>query len=251
MKRSTTAPARHLPPLQRGFTLVELLIAMAIALFLVGGVLTLLETTRRTSTAQSQLALLQDNERLAMALMTDVVQAAGYYPDPTTNTSATALPAVGAFAAGQPITGTDAVAAPGDSITARYLTASNDGIINCTGGSNATAGPVLYTNLFSVNIAAGVNVLQCSLNGAAAVPLVSGVTNLQILYGVKTNFAVDNGSVDSYLKGSEMVAANWSNVIAVKITLTFVNPIANQAGQPATIPFTRVIGVMNKAGVHT
>ncbi len=97
----------------------------------------------------------------------------------------------------------------------------------------------------------GISYLTCALNNAAAVPLVSGIQSLKILYGVKTDFTADNGAVDSYLKASEMTAANWNNVISVKVTLTFLNPLAGQPNQPATIAFQRVVGVMNRAGVKT
>ena len=97
----------------------------------------------------------------------------------------------------------------------------------------------------------GISYLTCALNNAAAVPLVSGVQSLKILYGVKTDFTLDNGAVDSYLQASEMTAANWNNVISVTVTLTFLNPLAGQPNQPATIAVQRVVGVMNRAGVKT
>jgi len=244
-------PARLATPQMRGFTLVEVMVSMAIAIFLLGGLLTIVMNMRIAFGAQGQMAQLQDNERLAMTLLGDVVQQAGYYPDPTAFTAVTALPVSGLFAtAGQSVFGTYAAGAPGDTIAVRYLTAANDGMINCTGGSNTTGGTVTYVNAFSVDAAGN---LSCTLatNGAvaAAQPLVSNLTNLSVRYGVKTDFSVNNGAVDSYLKASEMTNANWRNVIAVRITLTFVNPLANQQGQPATIPFQRVVAVMNHAGV--
>ena len=66
-------------PRQRGFSLVELSIAILIALFLLGGLVTLVMGTRRTNATQSALSQLQDNERIAMTLITNVVQQAGYY----------------------------------------------------------------------------------------------------------------------------------------------------------------------------
>jgi hypothetical protein len=67
---------------------------------------------------------------------------------------------------------------------------------------------------------------------------------------VKTNFAIDNNTVDTYLNASEMTVPNWSNVITVTVTLTFTNPVyvAGQ-GQPQTITFQRVVGVMGRAGI--
>ncbi len=225
---------------------------MSIGVFLLGGLFTIVQNTRATFTTQNQLAQLQDNERLAMSLIADVIESAGYYPDPTSNTAQSALPVVGTFAtAGQGIVGTPGAAPPGDTITVRFMTAPNDGLINCTGGSNATVGPLVYTNAMSVDASGN---LACKLNGAAtATPLVSGLTNMTVLYGVKTDFAQNNGAVDSYLTAAQLNGGtgSWSNVVDVQVTLTFLNPLSNHLGQPPTITFQRVIAVMAQTGAKT
>jgi type IV pilus assembly protein PilW len=237
---------------QRGLTLIELLVSMAIAVFLLGGLLTIVGNTRRTFGAQNLMAQLQDNQRLTMTLIGDVIQEAGYFPDPTTNVSAAVLPVVaGTFpTAGQSITGTYAAATPGDSITVRFATAPNDGVINCIGGTNKTAvNPLVYVNAFSID-ASGNLICKLTANGVTTqATLVSGIQNLRVLYGVITNPALGNGAVDTYLRADQMTATNWTNVVSVQVTVTFVNPLAGQPGQPATIPFQRVVGVMNRTGV--
>ena len=55
---------------------------MFIGLFLLGGLLTIVQTNRAVFGNQNQLALLHDSERMAMTLIADVVQSAGYFPDP-------------------------------------------------------------------------------------------------------------------------------------------------------------------------
>ena len=65
-----------------GFTLVELLVSIVIAMFLLGGVMTIVQDTRRATSSQTQSTQLQDSVRLAMTMLTDVIQAAGYYSDP-------------------------------------------------------------------------------------------------------------------------------------------------------------------------
>jgi len=237
---------------ERGFTLVELMVTVAIALFLVGGLMTLVGNVRATYTNQQALALLQDEQRFAMTVITDVIQAAGYYPNPVANTETSALPASGSFAAGQAIYGTYNAATPGDTISVRYMTALNDGVIVCNGSSNTTFNPThAYTNVFSIVVGAPGSQLMCTLDAAAPVALVNGVTNLRIYYGVKRNFAFNDYNVDTYLLASQMLAADWSNISSVRVQLTFTNPLAGQPGQPATITFDRVIQVMGRAGVHT
>jgi len=245
-------PAARGPRRQRGLTLIELMVAMAIAIFLLGGLFTIVWNTKKTFVAQSGMAQLQDAERLAMTLVGDVVQQSGYFPNPVLNTAATTLPSGGVWAnAGQGVTGTH-VALPGnDTLTVRFMSASGDGTINCTGGTNTSGANVVYTNVFAITVVGGTPTLTCALNGAAAVPLVAGIQNLQVLYGVKTDFTSNNGAVDSYLTATQMTATNWANVITVQVTLTFQNPMAGQAGQAATIPFTRTIAVMSQTGVRT
>ena len=243
--------SRHRARTQRGFTLVELMVTVAIALFLLYGLVTIVDAVRRTSLDQQSLAQLQDQQRFAMTVLTDVVQAGGYFPDPTAWTPASSLPAAAPFAQGQPFYGTHNAAAPGDTIGVRYRTALNDGVINCTGGTNTAFNPShVYTNSLSVSPGGQ---LQCSLDGAAPVPLVNGVTNLTIYFGVKRNFAVTDYNVDTYLTADQMIAADWSNISSVRVSLTFTNPLYKGpgGGQPPTLTFDRVVEVMARAGAFT
>jgi type IV pilus assembly protein PilW len=234
----------------RGFTLVELMIALLIGLFLIGGLLTLVQAMKRSSTTQSGLSQLQDSERLAMQLITDVVQTTGYFPDPTTNTASSEFPAAGTFAQGQALTGTGT--GTGDTLSVRYATAGGDGVIDCSGNVHAAA--TALTNAFSLDANGN---LQCTLTvGAGAAQtftLVSGLQNLAVLYGVQTNSASGNTSVDTYLNASQVTAGNyWPDVVSVQVALTFKNPLYGQPGQTSqTVTFRRVIDVMNKAGVNT
>jgi type IV pilus assembly protein PilW len=232
---------------QRGFTLLELMIALTIGIFLLGALLIIVQTNKTVFGNQNKLSQLQDSERMALTMITDVIQSAGYFPDPTINTQSSALTAVGLFASGQAISGTHAAAAPGDQINVRYMTASGDNILNCSGQSNVTGANTLYVNSFQI---VG-NQLVCTMNGTDY-NLVSGVTNLQILYGVKANLIAVGNDVDTYMSADQVTAALlWNNVITVMVNLTFTNPLyvaAAPQGQPATIQIQRVVGVMNQTG---
>jgi type IV pilus assembly protein PilW len=246
---------------QRGFTLVELMVTVAIALFLLGGLVTILQNVRATYNNQQSLAQLQDQQRFAMTVLTDVIQAGGYYPDPLGMTPGSALPAAGAYQVGQAFTGSQGGAGVPDSVGVRYVTAGQDGVILCDGSSNNAAQgvPQLYTNVFTVvPPAPGVpGQLLCALNGAnPPLALVSGVQGLSIYYGVKRNPAITDYNVDTYLTANQMLLAgpngnDWLNISSVRIILTFTNPLTGQPGQQPTITFERVIEVMARAGVHT
>jgi type IV pilus assembly protein PilW len=267
----STVPTHRLLPAARahqGFTLVELMVALAIALFLLGGLLTIVQNVRQTDINQRSLSQLQDAERFALTVITDVVQAGGYLPDPVAWMPTNSLLQTGNWEAGQALSGTHAVAAPGDTLSVRFRTAINDGVILCDGSTNTAQGLTHpFTNKFSVQLNANpaLSGLYCQVDnlGASAVApgvrLVAGVVNMKVYYGVKRNFASADYNVDTYLTADQMCSPlvnpcgsdDWSNVSSVRVILTFTNPLAGQPGQPPQIQFERVIAVMGRAGVHT
>lgn len=243
---------RHLA----GFTLIELMIAITIAIFLVGGLLMMVQSTRNTVTTQTQLAQLQDNERLVLTFMTEVIESTGYFPHPETYTAVQVMPvAPGFITAGQAVSGLGAGGPPpGDTVTIRYGAALNDNVFNCRGSQNTTVGPYdTFVNTFWINNANPNNpILTCTFSSGATpavqVPLVNGVQNLAITYGIKKNPVDTQSCADTYLNASQMLAADWMNVCTIKLVVTFINPLNTG---PATIPITRVIAVMNAAGANT
>ena len=239
---------------QRGFSLIEMTVAMIIGLFLLGGVLAVEQTVKATYTQQTELTQLQDNERLAMTLLTDIVQSAGYYPDPTSNTPATALPALSlssaTFAATQSVSGV-LDSSSSDTLYVRYMTASADTVILCDGSTNTSGSTNTYVNYFYLSNGA----LYCELGieslGATPVELASGIQSMKILYGVKTTTAIADNNVDSYLTAAEVSSAGeWLAVTALQVTLTFTNPLYGQPGQTSkTVSFQKVISLMSRVGV--
>jgi type IV pilus assembly protein PilW len=255
------ARARRAEPCSnaRGFTFVELMVAIALGLFLIGGLLTLVQAMRRTNTNQSGLSQLQDNERMAMQLITDVVQSTGYFINPTTQTAVSSFPVAAYGSAsftspGQALVGAGTWGVPGHVITTRFWTAGMnppnfDNTINCTGNPSNT--PANFVNQISV----ANNYLTCTLwvNDVASptVNLVPGITDMQILYGVLSGNGTATNSVDTYLDAAT-VGTNWNQVKSVQVTLTFLNPLWGQPGQTQQyIKFTRTIDVKNKTGVTT
>lgn len=263
MNYKTHRTSLRLPPRrQSGLTLIELAVTMVIALFLLAGVLMMVQNTRTTYSNQTELAQLQDNERLAMTIMTDVIQSSGYFPDPTKNDAASAFPADTTFGkVGQAVFGAQSGSTPQDSIAVRFRTSHlpagvGDGILNCLGTSNTTGADHTYVNAFDLGAAdaSGNRALECTLStdGVAAAPqtLVGGIQDMQIYYGVKRT-TTNDFNVDTYLRAGDMQPTDWVNVTSVRLILTFANPVAPGTGPAAPIKFERVIAVMNRAGVMT
>jgi len=258
------APVRR----QRGFTLVELMVTIAIAMFLLGGLVTIVQNVRNSYNQQQALVQLQDQQRFAITLLTDVIQSGGYFDNPTGDTAQTALPLDpgDGFGTGQAFSGVQggaAPATPGDKISVRFRTAINDGIINCSGLPNTTVGPnQVYINTFSVVVGAnGVGQLMCQLTSggvaAPAVPLVTGVASMQVYYGVKRLFPQSDYNVDTYEQAGAMPfgSNDWSQVSSVRLIIWFNNPLWGTSGQTTAqqkyIQYERVIEVMARAGDYT
>ena len=220
------------------------MIALAIALVMMLGLTTVLVQMKGVFVAQDRLAQLQDNERLALTVLTGSVHSAGYYPDPAHTTAADALPArpvvipspVGAFAAGQALVGTDQV------LTVRYSVPPGSPLVNCLGERNATTANLVLMNTFSV-APAPQNELLCSTDGGATTtPLVANVTGMDVRYGTDS---AHGGQVDRYLAAAQVEAAGlWPRVRSVRLTLTFANPLA-RPGEPATVAWVQTIDLMN------
>jgi type IV pilus assembly protein PilW len=261
--KTNMRPARD----ERGFTLVELMVTVAIALFLLGGLLTIVQTVRRANISQQALAQLQDEQRFALTVITDAVQSGGYFANPLTDTIGNfgAAPnpapttATAAFLAGSAFTGFHTVGAADtvaqDTLATRFMVAPGHGPILCDGtDSSQVAGPLTYTIAFFVAATAAGNQLLCSVNGGAPVALITGVTAMAVYYGVKREVFPADYNVDTYLTWDQMVApGDMTSVSAVRVVLSFGNPLAGpgQPNQPAVITMERVVEVMARAGLHT
>ena len=119
--------------------------------------------------------------------------------------------------------------------------------MNCQGASNpATSGvSTVWINSFAVNAS---NELTCAVNGGAAIPLVSNVAGMTILYGVDID---SDGSVDTYLNATAISAASlWGNVKTAQFTLSFVNLMSSKPGAIMVLPqpWIQTVSLMNAIG---
>ena len=258
---STRTTPRTAPRRQRGFTLVELMVTVAIALFLLGGLVTIVQNMRGTYLNQQSLVQLQDQQRFALTVLTDAIQAAGFVGDPTTQSSATF--GTGApFQTGWVFAGTHtagiADAAANDTVSVRFQSDANAyGPVLCNGTDISQQVANIYSIQFGVDTVK--HYLTCSVAvglGApfgAAIPVVGGVQALAVYYGVKRNTAVVDYNVDTYETWNVLQASatDWANVNSVRMVITFFNPLFGQPSQPQFITIERVVEVMARGGMHT
>jgi type IV pilus assembly protein PilW len=255
MKRRLRSPPGPRRGRAAGFTLVELMVSIAIALFMVAAMLSIYLTMKSTFVSQDELAELQDSERLVLTMFSKTVQSAGYFVQPLANTDATALPATtvtladgssSTFTVGQSIIGTgdgSGTGAGSDTVAVRYQTASGDGLMNCQGAANTSGASTVWVNAFAVDAS---NELTCTVGAGTAVPLVGNVGKLSVLYGVDTD---SDGNMDTYLPASGVAAAGlWANVHSVQITVSFLDPTKPASAGSVLLPnaFVQNIDLMNR-----
>jgi type IV pilus assembly protein PilW len=268
MINSNKYTIRQAPPQQGGFSLIELMVAVLIGLFLTLGLSQVFISMYSTSQSQSTLFQYQTNQRQAVTALTNSTVLAGYFAQTPTSTSYAqiALPAATnsgdgtTFTAGAGIVGTTGGTVPQqDTLDIYYQSSGTDNIYNCQGGVTPVTSPVVtYTtviNSFSINASSQ---LVCTVSVAGATPttplvLATNIKNMTILYAIDTtaSTATPLYTTDTFMTASQVsTAGDWSDVRAVQITLNFCAPnVINTASTACstTIPWVQTINLMGKS----
>ncbi len=182
---------------QSGMTLVEIMIALLIGVFLLGGILQIFVSGKQTNRMQENLSRLQENGRFAMDFLSKDIRMAGYRA---------CLP----FAVPTPIAGTND----------NGLNSSD--IITIQRSNSACAVPpsstVFLTTAFFLQVgASGQPGLFKRDDADPAIELIEGIENMQILYGVRNSAA---SPVTFYYVAAGTAGLDMTKVISIRITLT-------------------------------
>ena len=222
--------------LQSGLTLIELLIAMFIGLFLLAGISTSYLSSKKSSIIQNEYSMLADNGRLALEILHRTIEHTGYttsQDNPLENkfilsavsskscndTSASVLLAPTKFP--NPATNDDDAS---DSIGVVYLGDSNISL-DCSGEPlipscqlpNVSSPEVarIYNAFFVDKSDANNPKLQCAgSRNTEVITIAEGVENMQILYGVDVN---GDNTVIRYV--NEPDTDDWDKVISIQVGL--------------------------------
>lgn len=210
-------------PYHRGFTLLELLIAMTIGMILTLVVSLLFVGSRRTYATTDDASRVQENMRYTYQLLNRMVHLAGYKSSPNSKTEEI-------FNAANPVLrATEGGGTAPDAITVSFQGNSNgttiaaDGsIIDCLGASV----PAGVTAVNTFTIASGANgapALFCAVGSppGTAVEIVPNVANMQILYGVDDNADL---VADRYVPAT---GVTLDNVRSIRFAFLFVSPTAS------------------------
>lgn len=223
------------PGHQRGFSLIELMIAVTLGLLILLAVTNIFISSRQSFRTQEGMAQIQETGRLLNYLVYPYIRLAGYLPNPITQTNPVLIYAGNdtAVRGENNVTGTTTLKANTDTITVRYRgqdnfagTAADGSITNCTsvGGAAGVRASDLVVSTFYVGPASnGISSLFCSVSVAGSTPdvqpLLQGVQDMQILYGVGAAAASTGDRVTQrYYTANDV--PNWGAVTSVQMTIT-------------------------------
>lgn len=239
---------------QRGFSILEVMIAITISLILLAGVLQIFLNAKGSHNLEIGFNQLQDNGRFMDEYLMRNVRLAGYRTPPVSSSNFTALNSI--FTGGTAYVSATNGGGPNgsDTLTIRFQGSGNgagtpDGtIIDCLG--SAADANTMVTNTFSIT---NNNELQCqAINANAATPndtqvLISGVENFKVLLGEDLD---GDNTADRYVPGN-YAFLNLDRVVSVRVSLLMrteqpVNPFVQNtsfylAGSSYTPPADRYL----------
>lgn len=209
-------PVQHKLPARasrmHGLSLVELLVALTVSLLLLAGVFQIYLGNRQSYETQQGINLVQEGGRFATLFMSRTIRHGGYL------SSYTQRPGDVFTAAAPPVSGSENGANP-DDITIRYQGQADGLVLDCLGQPVPVNTVVASQFTLGNPDASGLRSLRCQRLGidALAQPLVQGVQNMQILYGID---ASNNGVRDTSNYVTADNIPDWTTVRSVRLDLT-------------------------------
>jgi len=224
---------------QTGLSLIELLIAMLIGLFLLTGIATSYLSSKKNSNARDEFTMLEDNGRLALEIISGVLEHTGYTPpntkvfDPSPFITVDTQVVSEICAAGNSVENIGLFStrvtqdnALGDAITVAY-NGDNRVFTDCSGGqlptacqaspigTTATGGASDMNKIYNAFYLQG-GELHCAGSRDSSVQVIAdGIENMQFLYGLDTT---DDGRVDRYVNAAN-VGTFWNSVVTVQVAI--------------------------------
>ncbi len=182
----------------RGFSLISLLIASALGLFITAAAGRVYISSKASYDFRSVVSAVNENGRYALTDIRRTLAMTGREIS-AGQRAFSPIAATGIVDAGSSSTASD-------TISVRYAAGSS------------CAGDVVGFSTIKIRVDNATNTLICELNGAA-VPLVSGVHLMRVLYGVMDG-SLTSSSANRYLTADAVEAAGrWDDVVSMRVGL--------------------------------
>ncbi len=189
----------------KGYTLIEYLVAILIGLILLAGIASFFVGMSSSTRAQSAVSEVQEKGRFALYFLTNDIQLAGWSDPSVSNVVGAAVDNYIDIANTSDGTGAKST----DQIAIKY-----EADVDCLGNTVASG---ITTNIFLVESGS----LKCSSQNKSE-PLINGVESLHFTYGVDSN---NDGVPDQYLNATALKADSKlaEDVTTVKVSMVIVS----------------------------
>ena len=203
-----------------GYTLIELMVAMMLGLFILAGIIQINLSSKKTYQISSYSSVLQDDLKNANHHLSLAARKTGFRSAPWMSNE-NAFEADLIFTEkGQVVTGSDgATATDSDILSIRYQGSGDgagtpDGVVADCIGDTLDSG-----DLAVVTFDIDQNILRCTTNNETqgttqTEEMVANIENMQVLYGIDTD---GNNYANHYINASTV--ATWGNVVSIRIAL--------------------------------
>ena len=200
----------HYKRLQRGLTLIELMVSVVISFLVLIALLQMLLSSMRADSSSSNVARMQESGRNALDLMGRAVRQAGARGNVD-------LPFVGVNVngvAGAPVYGVDNSSTP-DTIRLQFEAQAGD--LDCASNAAVTGDIINFS--FAVDTTVTPPTLTCTDSAGNSTVVATNIENMQIIYGIDSS---KDGIIDSYK--SNPTAAEFRQAAAVRVFLVVRGP---------------------------
>ena len=224
---------------QQGFSLIELLVAMLIGIFLLAGISNSYMHSKTADRKTNQSSVLEDNGRFSLEILTDILEKTAFTPNAGILDRQFITDPAHVEQEQCPVTNDDSVVNTGifnaNTITAEGGGVESDsiGIIfhgdvghytDCAGGTlpdncrmkelpDMTENPAAARIYNSFFVDTGTNTLRCAGSRTnAPVVIAEGVENIQFLYGID-----EGANQKRYVQADEVAA--WDQVVSIQVAV--------------------------------
>lgn len=210
----------------RGFTLIEVMVAMLLGMVVMFAVSQVFLRNRESVKLLSNFSRMQENGRFGMDHITTLIRMAGYRADIGPSMTSAFPVVAGSFPAGAVIFADEGAGGTPDTLNLRYTGTTARPVPDCEGELHPKAAGATETVSISFSVVNGRLMCDSSIAGADPVELFENVQDFQLLFAQDED-GKNAGFPRRYLNAAATPANRWDEVVGVRVCLTMRSPDNN------------------------